>query len=229
MHDFICQELEALAQSDYKKFNSRLVTTAYPMYGIRIPALRALAKKLARDGRIVDSYLDCPQFDSYESVLLYGMVLGNCKNISFDAVLLYLDGLIPFFDNWAHVDCVTSSLKVLKSNPDKVLTHYLPLKEDGGEFTKRFFVVLLLSFYLNDQYIDQTLMHLTQVPQGQYYVDMAIAWTLSVALVKYYDKTLPLLQQETFSKFVHNMAIQKARESLRILPQTKIFLNRFKK
>jgi hypothetical protein len=29
---------------------------------------------------------------------------------------------------------------------------------------------------MNDTGIDRTLKHLTEVPQGQYYVDMAIAW-----------------------------------------------------
>lgn len=227
MNNLINKELEALAETDYKAFNSKIIQTNYLMQGIRIPALRALAKKLAKESD-VSAYLDNPDLDTYEQVILYGMTLSNVKKLSLDEVFGYLDPLILKFDNWAHVDCVTSEFKSFKKNPDEVLKQYLPLRKDEGEFTKRFFVILLLSFYINDEYIDRVLTHLTEVPQGQYYVDMAIAWTLSVGLVKYYDKTLPLLQQQTFSKFVHNKAIQKARESYRVSPETKEFLNGLK-
>jgi hypothetical protein len=67
------------------------------------------------------------------------------------------------------------------------------------------------------------------VPQGQYYVDMALAWALSVGLVKHYDATLPCLTGAKFSRWVHNKAIQKARESYRITPETKAYLNSLKR
>lgn len=57
---------------------------------------------------------------------------------------------------------------------------------------------------------------------------MAIAWVLSVALVKFYDRTLPLLERRQFSPWVHNKAIQKARESYRVPFETKEFLNTLK-
>lgn len=81
---------------------------------------------------------------------------------------------------------------------------------------------------MDEKYIDKTFRHLSDVPQGQYYVDMVIAWTISIGLVKFYDKTLPHLQQKTFSKFVHNKAIQKVRESYRISAETKELLNKMK-
>jgi 3-methyladenine DNA glycosylase AlkD len=125
-------------------------------------------------------------------------------------------------------DTLTSAFRIFKNNPEEVFDHFLPLKNDEGEFTKRFFVILLMCHYMEEEYIDMTLQHLSEVPQGQYYVDMAIAWALSVGLVKFYDKTLPYLQQKTFSTFVHNKAIQKARESYRISAETKELLNKMK-
>lgn len=228
MNTYINERLIELSETSYKEFNCKIIPTNYPMQGIRIPALRALAKELGKEEGIQTAYLDSPELDTYEKIILYGMTLSYVKKISIDEVFKYLDALIPLFDNWAHVDCVVSEFKIFKKEPDKVLAHYLPLRNDEGEFTKRFFVILLLSFYVNDKYIDQVLMHLQKVPQGQYYVDMAIAWTLSVGLIKYYDKTIPLFEQHTFSKFVHNKAIQKARESFRVSAQTKEFLNGLK-
>lgn len=227
MNDLINKQLLELSDTEYKAFNSKIISTNYPMWGIRIPALRALAKKLAKDPDIL-TYLDNAELDTYEKVILYGMTLSNVKQLSLEDIFKYLDCLILKFDSWGHVDTVTSEFKIFAKNKDLVLEHYLPLKTDEGEFTKRFFVILLLAFYIDDEYIDRVLSLIVEVPQGQYYVDMAIAWTLSVTLVKYYDKTLPLLQKHKFSKFVHNKAIQKARESYRVSPETKELLNGLK-
>ena len=227
MNRLIDEKLHALADSDYKAFNRKIVPTDYEMLGVRMPALKKLAKEVAASPH-VGEYLDGAAFDTYEHVLLYGLVLANRKKIALDDLFRYLDPLIGRFDNWAHVDTLISAFKAFEKHPDEVLAHFLPLKTHEGEFTKRVFVILLMDFYLDDAHLESTLRHLTDVPQGQYYVDMAIAWALSVALVKFYDRTVPLLEQPTFTKFVHNKAIQKARESFRIAPETKEYLNDLK-
>lgn len=227
MNAYINKEFAALAESDYKAFNEKLISTNHKVLGIRMPALKQLAKKIAASPE-VENYLKNAEFSTYEHILLYGLVLGSLKKASLETLFGYLDPLILKFDNWAHVDTIISALKIFKKHPDEVIAHFLPLKQDEGEFTKRVFVIVLLDHFITDEHIDTMLKHLSEVPQGQYYVDMGIAWAISVGLVKYYDKTLPLLQQQTFSKFVHNKAIQKARESYRITPETKAYLNGLK-
>lgn len=238
MNTLINNKLNALAESDYKAFNQKLIPTHYEILGIRIPALRRLAKEIAADSG-VETYLKSAEHTTYEHIVLYGLVLGYLKEPSSKETLLeiifhYLDPLILKFDNWAHVDVIISSIKIFKKYPNEVLTHFLPLKTHKGEFTKRTFVVLLMCYYMNETHIDKTLMHLSEIDQGQYYVDMAIAWAVCEGLVKHYDKTIPLLQQKgsspenPFSRFVHNKAIQKARESFRITTQTKAHLSELK-
>lgn len=223
----ISHKLQRLAESDYKAFNEKLIPTNYEILGIRMPALKKLAKELAASPDL-EMYLKNADFILYEHILLYGLVLGQLKKTSLETLFSYLDPLILKFDNWAHVDTIISSLKIFNKYPDEVISHFLPLKSHEGEFTKRVFVIILMDFFINETYIDSTLKHLTEVPQGQYYVDMAIAWALSVGLVKFYDKTLPYIEQKKFSRFVHNKAIQKARESFRITPEIKEFLNEMK-
>lgn len=220
MNHTINERLQALSESNYKAFNKKIIPTNYEMLGIRIPALRLLAKELAQSDDI-ESYLDHAEFTTYEHILLYGMVLGYSKKLSLENTFHYFDPLILKFDNWAHVDSLVSGFKQFKKYPDQTLNHFLALKTDEGEFTKRTFVILLMTYFMDERYIDTTLKHLVEVPQGQYYVDMAIAWALSVGLVKFYDRTIKLLEQKHFSKFVHNKAIQKARESYRISSQIK--------
>ncbi len=85
-----------------------------------------------------------------------------------------------------------------------------------------------MDYFLDVEHIDFALDQLAGIPQGQYYVDMAVAWALSVALIKHYDRTEPLFRTPVFSKFVHNKAIQKARESFRIDHERKAYLNTLK-
>ncbi len=227
MNSRINQQLRTLAESNYKAFNEKLIPTKYEIIGIRMPALKKLAKELAADPQ-VEFYLKSAEFTTYEHVLLYGLVLGQIKNLSPELFFHYFDPLILRFDNWAHVDCLVSFPKLFKKHPDTMLNHFLSLKTHEGEFTKRTFVIFLMAHCMDETHIDETLKHLSEVPQGQYYVDMGIAWALSNGLIKFYNKTLPYLEQKVFTKFVHNKAIQKAHESYRVSPELKEQLNSMK-
>lgn len=227
MNNQINQRLQALTESDYKTFNEKLIQTNYEILGIRMPALKKLAKEISIDPHI-ETYLNNAEYTTYEHILLYGLVLAQLKKSSLETIFYYLDPLVLKFDNWAHVDTIISSQKIFQKYPNEVLIHFLPLKTHEGEFTKRTFVILLMDYFLNESHIDTALKHLSETPQGQYYVDMAIAWAISVGLIKFYDKTFPMLEERKFSKFVHNKAIQKARESYRITPEKKELLNNLK-
>ncbi|MDR2891046.1 MAG: DNA alkylation repair protein [Alistipes sp.] len=264
-------------RSPYREFNKRICATNYNVIGVRMPDLHRFAAQLSDcdeaaeyleaglgAGRDLDlgsdNGCDCDgsatQAPTHEEILLYGLVLARrARKMAMSEVFRLFDALIPHFDSWAHVDVVISRFKIFNRHRDEVLHHFMPLKTAPGEFEKRTFVLLLMSFFMDEDYIDATLEHLTEIPQGQYYVDMAIAWALSVALVKHYDRTLPLLESATphndcknrngesntpagtqkpdqsapvFSRFVHNKAIQKARESYRVTPERKAYLNTLK-
>jgi 3-methyladenine DNA glycosylase AlkD len=221
----VLERLRALADTDgeYREFNRRIVATKYNVLGVRMPALRKFARELAA-GPDAEEYLwnGVDPDPVYEEVMLYGLVLAaRAKKMPLDEVFARLERLLPLFDSWAHVDVIISDMKLFARHQDEVFLRFLPLKTHPGEFHKRTFAVLLMDFFLDSAHIDSTLEHLAEIPQGQYYVDMAIAWALSVALVKHYHRTEPLFHAPVFSRFVHNKAIQKARESFRIIPEQK--------
>jgi 3-methyladenine DNA glycosylase AlkD len=226
----VVTHLRALADAgdEFRKFTERITPTGYEFLGVRIPVLRKLAKEIA-NGDGVDEYLERGldgEITIFEEVMLYGLVLAaRARKMPLEEVFRRLERLIPLFDNWAHVDVVISDFKIFRKHQDEVMRRFLPFKTSGGEFTKRTFVILLKDYFLDAGHIDATLAHFTEVPQGQYYTDMAIAWALAEALVKHYDRTEPLLHGGVFSQFVHNKAIQKARESFRITPDKKKHLN----
>lgn len=222
----IRERLNSLAEADYKKFNDRIIPTSMQTLGVRLPALKKFAKELARD-RCAEEYLRSAGPESYEEVLLYGLTLGACK-LPLDDVFAYFDPLVEKFDNWAHVDCTVGAMKIFSKHREKVLEHFSPLECTDGEFTKRTFVIILLSYYIDEKYIDTVLERLKAVPKGQYYVDMAVAWALSVCFVKFWDKTLAVFDRETFGEFVFKKTISKCVDSFRISADKKEILKQMR-
>ena len=225
--------LQAIADPDdkFREFSKRILATRYKILGVRTPALRKLAKEIAASPRVEEYLWDGPGGEPvYEEIMLYGMVLAvRSQKMPLEDVFTRLERLIPLFDSWAHVDMIISDFKVFRKHREDVFRRFAPLKTHPGEFEKRTFVILLLDFFLDAHHLEDTLRELAEVPRGQYYVDMAIAWTLAEALVKHYDRTEPLIRMSVFSQFVHNKAIQKARESRRLAPERKEYLKSLKK
>lgn len=218
--------LAANVDLKYKAFNDPIANCAYKTLGVRIPVIKKLAKSVPisdRDG-ILNEFLADDDI-TFETVLFAGCLAA--RKGDYAETREYLARIIPLFGSWAHVDCVTPCLRW--ADDSALCKDFEYLLNSDGEFEKRFYIMILMSCCLNDEYIDKILDALRfKVDYGQYYVDMAAAWLLAECLVKYYDKTLPLFKTVTFPKFVHNKAIQKARESYRIEPETKAYLNTLK-
>ena len=68
----------------------------------------------------------------------------------------------------------------------------------------------------------------SELRSEEYYINMAIAWYFSIALVKQYNFALPYIQNRRLSTWVHNKTIQKAVESYRIDKNTKEYLKTLK-
>ena len=94
-----------------------------------------------------------------------------------------------------------------------------------GEYETRFAVVMLMCYYLDDEYIDEVLSILKNIKSDLYYINMAVAWALSVAFVREREKTLKLLEEKSLSKDVQNKTIQKIKESLRVSKEDKSLVN----
>ena len=98
----------------------------------------------------------------------------------------------------------------------------------NNPYTIRFGVIILLDYFLDDGFNENVINALLNVKSEHYYVNMAIAWFISVALVKQYDTMIKYIENKLFPKFVHNKAIQKAKESFRISSDVKVYLNTLK-
>ena len=66
------------------------------------------------------------------------------------------------------------------------------------------------------------------VRSEEYYVNMMIAWFFATALTKHYDEALIYIKEHRLARWVHNKAIQKARESRMVSEEHKAELNKLK-
>jgi hypothetical protein len=87
---------------------------------------------------------------------------------------------------------------------------------------------MLMSFYLNDEFIPEMLDLVAGIRSEEYYINMMIAWYFATALAKQYDAALPVIQERRLEKWTYNKAIQKAIESYRVGDDVKAYLRTLK-
>ena len=214
----IREKLFEMQDLKYKEFHSGLCPNTDNIIGVRTPKLREFSKEIAKGD--IDIYLENAKDDYYEEILLQGMVIGLIKN-DFEKVCYYLKNFIPKIYNWAVCDMTVAGLKITKKHMKEMLEFLKPYLKSKEEFELRFAIVMLLDFYITDDYIDMVLKEMDKIKHEGYYVKMAVAWTISVAFIKYPEKTMKLLKENKLDDFTYNKSLQKIIESYRIEEKTK--------
>jgi len=222
----IREELFNLADEKYRLFQMGLCPDTDGIIGVRLPVLRKLAKEIAKgDWR---TYLKNGNNQYFEEIMLTGMVIG-CVKTDMEEILKYVGEFVPQIDNWAVCDSFCAGLKFTKLNKSRVWDFLQPYLFSKEEFQIRFGVVMLLDYYIEDDYIDRILNIFNEINREDYYVKMAVAWAVSMCFVKYEVKTIHFLEENELDDFTYNKAIQKIIESLRVDQETKTKLKKMKR
>ena len=210
----IRKKIEELADEKYKKFHTGLCPNSNEILGVRVPILRNLAKEIVKEGNVED-YLENALDNSYEEILVQGMVLGLWKT-NIETFSNYLQKFIPKINSWAVCDISVAGFKITKKNMEYMCDFLQQYLKSDKEFELRFAIVMLLDFYITDEYIDKVLEILNNVKHEGYYVKMAVAWAIQVAFVKYPVQTMKLLKNNKIDDWTYNKALQKIIESYRV-------------
>ncbi len=221
----IQSELFLLQDLKYRDFHAKLIPTVdkEQIIGIRTPALRKYAKEIA-DTEKAKMLLSTLPHTYYEENNLHGFLVRKIKN--FDECISELDRFLPFVDNWATCDMM--SPKVLKKEPEKLMSKIKEWLKSEHTYTVRFAVKCLMDFYLDDNFSEEVLSLAAEVHHDDYYVKMVCAWFFATALSKRYESTLPYLTENKLENRIHNKTIQKAVESYCIDDDTKAYLKQLK-
>ncbi|WP_195940052.1 DNA alkylation repair protein [Romboutsia sp. 1001713B170131_170501_G6] len=227
MNERIRDELLKLSEEKYREFSSRLIPGVDNILGVRLLHLRKIAKKIAKkDWR---KYLKNANDTHFEEVMLQGMVIGYVNDSNIEEILVYIKNFIPKINNWSVCDSFSSGLKIANKNKEIVwefLKKYLSSEE---EYEVRFAVVMLLNYYIDEEYIRKVLKELDKVNHNGYYVKMAVAWAVSVCYVKFEDITLEYLNNNNLDDFTYNKSLQKICESLKVDKERKFLIKSMKR
>ena len=223
--------LLSLEDKKYLEFSQsiNMHNQEHKQIGVRIPLIRNYAKELSKkyDLEFLINNID---EEYYEELMLKGILIGSYKDINYEELEKYINIFVPKIYDWAICDSFCNSLKVVKKYKKEIWrllnTKYLKSK---NEFEVRFALVMILNYYIEDEYIEKIYEIINNVKLDEYYVKMANAWLISYCVIKYYDRTYKFLKEESkVDKWTYNKGIQKSIESFRITKEEKLKLKELK-
>lgn len=227
--DYIAFRSDLISNRDekYRIFHEKLLRSSLPVIGIRIPILRKEAKEVAKvAGK--DFFLVCEK-DTYEERLLYGLV-APLVPMEFDEFLFHCDKYAnEYVENWAHCDVFCGSLKkIVAKNEVAFFDHTKAYLKSENPWVVRVGVVIFLSHYLKDPYLEEVLRLVDEVHSDFYYIEMGQAWLLATAWAKNPEMVRNYLDVATISYAVKAKFVQKACESFRVSDEDKTWLRKWK-
>lgn len=205
--------LEGEVDHKYKDMSNNILKSDKKVIGNRIPLLRKIAKEISRGD--YQSFIKLNPHKTFEETTIHGLVIGYL-NTDIDTTITMLKDFTGYIDNWGTNDVVASSLKVFKKDQSKGFKYLKSLIKTNKPWLVRFGLIMMLSHYINDDYIDHILAIVGEVDIDHYYVKMGNAWLISMCYVKQKEKTTIFLKNNRLDYWTQNKAIQKIRESYQV-------------
>ncbi len=226
------EQLEQLCEADYRQFNQKLLPGVTDILGVRVPKLRQIAKRIAKDD--AQEYLEeIKQADwksgmYYEEKMLYGLVTGYAR-MDEEECSGFLDEFVPHIDNWGVCDSCCMTYKWMKKQPRYWLDYLNRQIQTGTEFGIRFGLVCMLAHFVDEEHIQEIYEVCSRTHMEDYYARMAAAWLVSVCFAAFPERTYEFLQDDRMDDFTHNKAVQKTCESYRVSKEWKVRVRRLRR
>jgi 3-methyladenine DNA glycosylase AlkD len=225
INEDILKKLFFLLDTKYRDFQGKLLPTVDPgtIIGVRTPALRKLAKELAKQDDI-GTFLDTLPHTYFDENQLHAFILSELKD--YDRCITLVDRFLPYVDNWATSDQL--SPKVFRNHKAELLSYIKIWLKSDKTYTVRFAVGMLMQHFLDDGFSPAYPKLVAAIKSDEYYINMMRAWYFATALAKQYDAIIPYIEQNKLDPWTHSKAIQKAVESYRITLEQKEYLRTFR-
>ena len=208
----IQEKLGVNADEKYKRFSQSLLPKVNNILGVRIPILRKIAKEIYKNKNF--NFLnEIPT--SHEETLLQAMVIGLTKDITL------IEPFIHKITNWAICDTFCADLKItktLKKEVYKIIKKYIKSKK---EYELRFSLVMLLNYYVEEDYLTDIFKYLNSFRSKDYYAQMAAAWLICVCCTIFPKATIHFLRTTKIDDFTYKKAIQKIQDAYKINKEVK--------
>lgn len=208
----IRKRLEQEAEEKYRVFSSALIPNIDNVLGVRIPKLNKLVKELYKTDW--KPFLNQPCI-YMEETMLQGMLIA--KTGDFELVKQF----VPKINNWSVCDKFCNSLKCVKDNKQQVWKFIQPYLKSKKEYNNRFALVIMLEYFIEEDYLAKIFEILNTFNSKKYYAQMAVAWLVSMCFVEYPTETTEFLKTTKLDDWTYNKSIQKIIESLKVNKSTK--------
>ncbi len=221
MREEILTELNRRKEDDYRAFSQKLLPGVENILGVRLPALRALAKRAAKAdaaGYLAQMQAWCADAGnavSFEEKMIYGMVIGYAK-MTDNEYKERLDAFIPLIDNWSVCDSCCITYKWMGKNREFWWERLSEWAFSGTEYGARFALVCMLDYFVDEAYLERLFHTAGSIRQEGYYAKMAAAWLLSVCFMQFPEETYGFLKERQLDGFIWKKAVQKSCESYRV-------------
>ncbi|MBR4581194.1 MAG: DNA alkylation repair protein [Lachnospiraceae bacterium] len=217
--------LFSMQDTKYRDFQVKLIpgSDTETMIGVRTPALRSLAKELAKREDI-GIFLDDLPHKYFDENQLHAFIISAGKD--YDAAIKRVNEFLPYVDNWA--TCDQMSPKIFKKHRKELLDEIKKWIKSKETYTIRFGIGMLMEHFLDEDFEPKYPKMAAGVKSEEYYVRMMIAWYFATALAKQYDAVISYIEEKKLDPWTHNKTIQKSVESYRITPEQKEYLRSLK-
>lgn len=226
MREKIRKELEIIAEENYRIFAAKLIPNIDNLLGVRLPKLRKIAKKIVQIDYEYYLAMDNPLY--FEEVMLQGMIIGEIK-LPWTERSRYVKQFISKINNWSVCDSFCCGLKFEVSEKELVWQFLQPYFASDKPYDIRFAVVMLLFYFVDDEYAQKAFTLFDQIKNDDYYVKMAVAWAISIYFRELPTLTMSYLQKNQLDDWIYNKALQKITESLKVDSSTKIIIRSMKR
>ena len=146
--NWICQN----SDPKYQKFASSLLPGITNVKGVKRPIIQHFAAQIAKGNW--QSYLKIADDDSFEEIMLHGLVIALIKETALEKQQK-LEQFIGKINNWSVCDSVCANIKQVKAERWKWWPWVKKYADSDDEFTVRFGVVMILSHFIAEDYLDE--------------------------------------------------------------------------
>ncbi len=202
-------------------FSSKLIKDQSVILGVKLPILLKFAKAHVED---IEDILRIDDDNIFEIKMIKLFTISELKDVErYKAHFNYSVGLIT---NWSLCDSFIMHSKIIRKDKKYFFQKSKELINENDEFSKRIGFIILLGYYVSDDYVDEVFKIIKSSKTSGYYSEMALAWLVSVLYVKYPDKTKKYLSDSKIDKSILKMIIRKIKDSYRVSESDKDWLKK---
>ena len=208
----IQKRLEQEAEEKYRLFSAALIPNINNILGIRIPKLNKLAKELYKTDWKPLLNQPCIYM---EETMSQGILIAKSEDLEL------IKQFVPKINNWAVCDKFCNSLKCVRKKKQLYWKLIQPYLNSNDEFLNRFALVIMLEYFIEEDYLAKIFEILNTFNSKKYYAQMAAAWLVSMCFVEFPKETTEFLKTTKLDDWTYNKSIQKVIESLKVDKSTK--------